>query len=179
MNLLEKFNAAKANHPNLSEHMDTLVRYGHECQHITEFGSGVMDGSTIAFLMARPRKLVSVDLVSPDIVHETEVLATVMGIDFVFVNANDLDLELEETDLLFIDSLHDYEHLKSQLEKYSCWVRKFIIIHDTEVHAERGQTEGHNGLRPAIDEFLNQNHDWNPHEKFTNCFGLQVLKRNG
>lgn len=179
MTLKEKFDAAKASHPNLSEHMDTLFRYGQQCQHITEFGSGVMDGSTIAFLMARPRNLVSVDLASPEAVHEIEVLATGMGIDFKFVNANDLDLELEETDLLFIDSLHDYEHLKSQLEKYSYRVRRFIIIHDTEVHAERGQTEGHKGLRPAIDEFLEQNSNWKSYEKFTNCFGLQILRRNG
>ena len=97
------------------------------------------------------------------------------------------NIEIEETDLLFIDTLHEYEQIKKELELHGNKSRKYIIFHDTECFKFRnernpdvyGQTkEDKLGIVPAIMEFLELNPHWKVHEVFTNCNGLTVLKRD-
>ena len=48
-----------------------------------------------------------------------------------FFVADTRQLEIEETDLLFIDTWHDYLQLKKELFRHSNKVKKYIILHDT------------------------------------------------
>jgi hypothetical protein len=111
-------------------------------------------------------------------------------IDFEFVIGNVLNMEIPECDLLFIDTLHNYNQLKQELSLHSNKVKKYIIFHDTVSFAysdeknadEMGmlnqiETNLPKGLWPAIEEFLYHNRDWVIWEKKPNNNGLTILKR--
>jgi hypothetical protein len=101
-------------------------------------------------------------------------------------------MEIEETDLLFIDTWHVYQQLKKEFELHADKSRKYIILHDTTTFGENGegiastninivtgQIEAipHKGLWPAVEEFLESNTKWKLKERYTNNNGLTVLER--
>jgi hypothetical protein len=176
----------------INEHILTLINYSKECEHITEMGvRGII--STWAFLAGKPKKMVSYDIQDPkewqqDIndVYET---ANQYNIDFSFIKANVLDIEIEPTELLFIDTWHAYKQLKSELSLHSNKVSKYIILHDTtsyEVTDETSYEEWGDkwvgegiGIWRAVEEFIEENSNWCIYERFRNNNGLTVLKNNG
>ena len=176
----------------INEHLQTLRRYGSECETIIEMGvRGIT--STWAFLASSPKKMVSIDFQHPSIfggnIEEVSDLAREYGIDFEFRLQNTLVCDIEECDLLFIDTWHDYLQLKSELYRHSSKVKKYIIFHDTNSFGFRNEdnyetydmgreeTNLPKGLVPAIDEFLFSNKEWYLYEKFANNNGITILKR--
>jgi cephalosporin hydroxylase len=153
----------------INEHLETLVQLARKCQTVTEFG--VRNGnSTIAFLAAEPRRLVSVDIVDCPIVRE---LAPFIGTtEFIFRQANSIEIEIEPTDLLFIDSDHCYEHLSRELTLHSPSVAKYIALHDT--HPVCGSHEV--SMWKAIGELIAAG-KFRLKEHYPNNFGLTVLER--
>ncbi len=177
MNIIkEKYESECKRHSDINEHLPTLKKYSNECNHITEMG--VRDiVSTWAFLMGNPKKLISYDINQID---ESIIKNSLVGseIDFKFILGDTTNIEIEDTDLLFIDTLHDYEQLKIELKLHGNKSKKYIIFHDTTLFGERGESIGDIGLIPAINEFIEENPHWVRHEVFTNCCGLTILKRN-
>ena len=55
---------------------------------------------------------------------------------------------------MFIDTLHDYEQLREELRLHAGKARRYVVLHDTTTFGERGETPGHRGLWPAVEEFL-------------------------
>ena len=109
-----------------------------------------------------------------------------------------MNLEFKERkfDLTFIDTWHVYGQLKRELLKFSKITKKYIIMHDTTVDAEKGETmrlgldskkqsleSGYSieeiecGLQKALNEFLFTNREWRVKEVFENNNGLTVLER--
>ena len=137
----------------INEHCPTLYALARECRHVTEFGTRT-GNSTVALLYAQPDKLVCYDMVR---FPQVELLGRLAGrTEFVFVQADVLRVEIEPTDLLFIDTRHDYEQLQEELRLQAGRVRRYIVLHDTTTFGERGETPGHIGLWPAVEEFLAQ-----------------------
>lgn len=177
MTLLELYEQRCSEKSDINEHLPTLKRYAEECDHVTEMGVRTIV-STYALLMGKPKKMVSYDIRFADTDFIKELVKD--DTEFVFEIANTLNLEMEETDLLFIDTLHNYNQLKRELELHGNKSRKYIIFHDTTTFEWGGESyEGKPevGLWPAIDEFLKENQHWEIHERFTNNNGLTVLKR--
>jgi hypothetical protein len=105
--------------------------------------------------------------------------------------------EIERTDVLFVDSWHVYAHMKRELERHHDKVGSLIILHDTTVDAEWGETlrmrrdataeasrfgypiaEVRRGVWPAVREFLEAHGDeWTLAHRWTHCNGLAVLSR--
>lgn len=127
----------------INEHLPKLREYAEKCNHITELGvRGCV--SLFAFLASNASKVVAVDILNvavPDI----EKLE--------FICADDLKIEIEETDFLFIDTLHNRDHCIKELYKHSDKVKKYIGFHDTEIFGIHGD-DGGKGLNYAIDEFM-------------------------
>ena len=48
-------------------------------------------------------------------------------IDFLFTEADVLKIEIEETDLLFIDTYHAYQQIKGEFELHGNKAKKYII----------------------------------------------------
>jgi len=167
----------------INDHLPTLKRYSDECWHITEMGIRDMV-STWAFLeslrgrsqlsfhgskIERKAKYVGIDIVYPKIsLGDVEEICKSEGVDFNFIHASSLEIEIEETDLLFIDTIHTGEQLKKELEKHAKKVKKYIIFHDTmSCEAE---------LMPMIKKFLAENKEWKVQETFENNNGLLIIK---
>lgn len=174
----------KCNDPSdINEHLPTLHRYATECPHITEMGVRWIV-STWALLAARPQKMISYDIVNPSnwnvSVEDICRMAYEEKLNYTFIQANVLEVEIEETDLLFIDTLHNYNQLKKELQLHANKVRKYIIFHDTLTYGHRDESNDGStitGLMPAIFEFLNENPHWYIKEQFVNNNGLTVLAR--
>lgn len=175
----------------INEHMPTLIEYASECDHITEMGVRAIT-STWAFLGAAPKKLISYDIEDPskwgaDINHVYNV-ARQYGLDYEFRKENVLKIEIDETDLLFLDTWHAYDQLKAELELHSNKAKKYIIMHDTTSYefkdepltsenAWEGAPPTGKGLWLAVTEFLDSNNEWELHKRYTNNNGLTILKR--
>ncbi len=158
----------------INEHLPTLKALASGCDHVTEFGvrSGL---STTALLAGRPRTLVSYDMNRQPSVARLEALARETGTAFVFVLANTLDVEIVETDFLFIDTYHVYEHLLAELHLHGNKARKYIAMHDTTAYGERGQ-DGGRGLWQAITDFIAEG-TFKVRDRYENNCGLTVLER--
>lgn len=164
----------------INEHLPTLKKYAEECDHITEMGVRWVV-STFAFMAGLPKKLISYDIDPLENwgfkTEELVELAKENGIDFQFKIANTLDLEIEETDLLFLDTDHTYHQLKGELSLHGNKARKYIIFHDTTTFEFKGMNGDTIGLWPAIGEFMSENNHWVICERFHNNNGLTILKR--
>jgi len=191
-NSLHTFVSSLISNPSdINEHIPTLIRYSKDCQHITEMGvRGII--STWAFLVAKPQKLISIDIQDPkvfggniDLVYQC---ASDLNVDFQFKLENTLNMNIENTDLLFIDTWHCYRQLKAELNLHHINVNKYIILHDTNTYAHQDEKSyeiwGDNwkahengGLWNAVKEFIADNKNWEIYEKFANNNGLTVLKR--
>lgn len=183
----------------IGEHMPLLKQLAKECPTVTEIGLGLII-STWGLLQglsentASERSYIGIDIVIPDSdnLDLASRLAEEEGINFRFVIGNDLYLEIEPTDLLFIDSMHTYCHLIHELETFSPKVRKYIAMHDTsEPWGDKDDEEytgnyseyppqydrDKRGLWPAISDFLSRHPEWSLQERHLNCHGFTILKR--
>jgi hypothetical protein len=192
MNLEEKITQLTNTPSDINEHIPTLVKYASECDYITEMGvRGII--STWAFIAGKPNELRCYDIQHPTIfggnIEEIEKICSNNMIDFKFTKANVLDIEIDYTDLLFIDTWHAYKQLKAELKLHSPKVNKYIILHDTtsyenrdevsyEMWGEEWKAEGI-GIWRAVEEFIKDNEEWSIKERYTNNNGLTILERNG
>lgn len=174
----------------INEHLPTIKQYADDCVTCTEMG--VRSGaSTWAFLNSKCEKLISYDIVKhPNI----EYIKMVCSDDsrYIFKECDVLTTEIEKTDLLFIDTLHTYNQLISELTKHSTQVLKYIILHDTVTygytdeaiynHASeviKNKYSDYKGLVPAIKHFSKTEDgvNWKLKEHYINNNGLTILER--
>jgi tetratricopeptide (TPR) repeat protein len=171
--LAELYHRSCVTPSDINEHLPVLFGLAKDCRHVTEFGTRT-GNSTLAFLAARPEKLVCYDQVR---FPQVDVLAALAGpVGFEFHRADVLARQIEETDLLFIDTWHVYKQLKEELRLHAEKVRRYIVLHDTTTFGEKGETEGHRGLWPAVQEFVAHG-EFRLKARYENNNGLTVLER--
>lgn len=189
--LIERYYKHCYKQSDMFEHMPNLRMYADECESVVEMGvRGIV--STYAFLMSKCKKLTSIDIVDPSShggnIQEVYDMAASAGIDFKFIQGDTLKLEIEPTDLLFIDTLHAYDQLIQELNLHASKAKKYIIMHDTVTFGQYGHTVEEpgmlfpniKGLNFAIQEFLEAHrNEWAYDRIYYNCNGLTVLKRIG
>jgi hypothetical protein len=179
INIEEEYQLACKCDSDINEHLPTLRRYAEQCTHITEMGTRY-GNSTIAFMSSHPRNFISYDVTPNDRIEYLQMAAKDANINFEFRNENVEQIEIEETDLLFIDTNHHQEQCYNELKLHAHKARKFIIFHDVVSFWEDGQGywkgEGH-GLKYAIEPFLVSHPEWQIAERFENNNGLLILKR--
>lgn len=176
----------------INELMPVLMEYGRLCESITELGVHIGQ-STTAFLMAQPDELRSIDFKVQPQLYELFEIARLEVDDggskpplwgyrledtyWEFCKADSRTINIPKTDLLFIDTTHEYEHLKTELERHYGQVRTWIMLHDTISYGEIGEIPDSRGIMPAIEEFLAEHPEWKmgSHLKYNN--GLMILKR--
>jgi hypothetical protein len=130
-----------------------LADLASKCEHVTELG--VREGvSTRALLWAQPLVLRCYDIDSTHQAKWDELVAVRGRTDVRFEIADSRTVDIEETELLFIDTLHVYDQLRVELERHSVKVKGYIALHDTESFRTRGEDPTKRGLWPAVEEFL-------------------------
>lgn len=177
------YDQARKHKCDVNDAFPILRRYASRCKHVTEFGTRGVN-TTYALLAAKPENLVSYDINQYSKENQTGALriAKDNGVNLTFVESDTLVAEIEQTDLLFIDTLHTYGQLSAELNRHAGKVRKYILLHDTNTWGIKDEvettTEKH-GLKLAISEFLLANPEWELREERTESNGLTVLERHG
>jgi hypothetical protein len=179
--IIEIYNRKCDEKNDINEHLPTFKKYTEGCDTVVEMGVRSVV-STWGFLAGKPKKLISIDILHPNFWNSNDLDYVIQyskenNIDFEFIQADVLNIEIPECDILFLDTIHKYEQVKNELKLHSSKVKKYIIFHDTESYRVNGENGGV-GIWPAIEEFLNSNVEWSIHEIFTNNNGLTIIKRN-
>jgi hypothetical protein len=189
--IITKYEEHCNNPSDINEHLPTLLKYAKECNHITEMGVRWVS-STWALLLSNAKKIISYDITQHKNIQTVLELTKKHNINYSFIVSDVLNVEIEKTDLLFIDTLHTYNQLTKELLLHSEKSSKYIILHDTTTfgyvdeniykHASpniKNQKITKQGLWNAVLDFLNteQGKNWTIFEKYENNNGLTVLKR--
>jgi GR25 family glycosyltransferase involved in LPS biosynthesis len=173
----------------INENLHILYDIAKECGHVTEMG--VRTGCSTRAFLNTDVILRSYDLEKDEIVSNLFEYAKKIGKDVEYFEVNVLDIEIEETDLLFIDTWHQYEQLDQELNKHSNKVRKYIAFHDTHTYALNGEKcsntssgniltdfkENPYGILPCIIEFTIKNPEWKFKVYKTNNNGMTILEK--
>lgn len=176
----------------INEHLSTLKKYAEQCETVTELGVRYAV-STWSFIEAKPKKLRCYDLDSNSYMPSDAIIresCLEYNIDYDFIAGDSLVLDIDNTDMLFIDTLHTYNQLILELNKHSKNVNKWIILHDTVsfgTHDEgiyphaseliKSKIPNKTGLINAVKEFVDKNPEWVVKEVFYNNNGLTVLEK--
>lgn len=200
--LLRQYTIHHEKTSDINEHLPVLRQLASESSSVLEIGVRSVV-STWAVLLGlsenqlNTRSYIGLDLESPpvDKINLAKSLAASNGISFKFLIENDMDTDLAVTgkvDMLFIDSLHTYCHLRYELNKFSNNVKKYIALHDTsdpwgtvddtEYHGNFSEYNSEfdcskKGLWMAVQDFLQENTNWELFKRYENNHGLTVLKR--
>ena len=202
----EHLNSLVHANTDISDHLIALKKYASRCETITELGTrfGI---STAAFLAAMPKSIRCHDLIKYEQIPPLEETAKALGIDFVFFEENDLlSQNIIESDLLFIDTMHTYKQLATELYLHAHKAKKYLVFHDVlsfgrqdqpqfapheaERHENSNIFEGdlkdfylslgdQKGLMPAIEQFLLAYPEWKVIDLNVFNNGLMVLGRRG
>lgn len=176
----DEYNRACSHESDINEHLPVLRDLAKQVSHVTEMG--VRTGVSTRSFLCEDVTLRSYDIYLWDEVSNLFNIAQAEGKDVKYIQANVLEVDLEETDLLFIDTWHCYEQLKLELILHASKVKKYIAFHDTQTYGTRSETfegrTGSNGLLPAIIEFIIDNPEWKFKIHRTNNNGLTVIERS-
>jgi len=161
MNILnEKYNLIKKNYellcinkfPNknssdIMEHLCTLYNYSKECNSVFETGvrGCISSWAFLKGLLDNNENIQTKKLFLNDInICEIDDLISVsknFNINICYEWKNNLLINLEENyDITFIDTWHIYGQLKRELDKFSNFTNKYIILHDTTIDEFEGET---------------------------------------
>ena len=134
-------------------------------------------------------------MTSYDLVQTPElsrILETIRGepFDYRFIIGDTLAIEIDEVDLLFIDTLHTYNQLRTEMKLHAGKTRKYILLHDTASfgrvdedmygrasHRVKEMKKTKAGIRTAMEDFLEANGEWSIELDVANNNGLTVLVR--
>jgi len=172
----------------INQHLPLLKGLADFCQTVTEMGvRGVV--STFAFACSSARTIRSYDINQAP--EDRLTIIENNQDDFKFYVDDVLKIDIEPTDLLFIDTLHTYSQLTAELNRHAKNVKKFIVLHDTTTFGfsdepyewqtdnirDNYQVAEQKGLWPAVIQFTADNPDWDIIKKVEYNNGLTVLKR--
>lgn len=186
----QKFEEHKNKPSDINEHLETIYTHSKECSHITEMGVRWVSSSW-SMLLSNPKKMISYDIVTHPQINECISLSQEYNINYEFKEMDVLKIQIEPTELLFIDTLHTYNQLVKELDLHSDKVSKYIILHDTThfgrideqiyAHASdeiKTKSKSKQGLMTAVEDFLtsDKGQSWEIFKIYQNNNGLTVLK---
>ena len=175
----EAFDILTRTATDINEHLPMLYYLAQQCDHVTEFG--VRTGaSTLAFLhglQGRPATLRSYDINDQYGVQDS--LTRWTRVEWTFSICSTLSItRIEPTDLLFIDTLHNYDQVRQELALHGDAARRWIVFHDTETFGTVGD-DGGRGINQAITEWLDAKPEWRIVYRTHRNNGLTVIEREG
>ena len=178
----------------LDQHGETLMKYASDCQSVGEI---TMRRESTAFLLAGLEKKcencnqctgackTTVQMHSFQVERDNLIESLKEGVknsqgrpisySDTPITPDALTPDMPPVDMLFLDT-SDSDVLKQQLDKYAANVARYIVMHDTAVHAEK-DNKGGQGLVATIRLWLKDNKDWFVHYHTDAQYGLTTLCR--
>jgi hypothetical protein len=198
----EGYNWAKNTISNVHEHIPVLETYAQKCGSVAELGIGNMITTWgllkgLRFNKKKVKKLYCVDLNGkPSSFEPIAELAKKNRITMEFTQGDSRSVSLPMVDMLFIDTTHHYGLLMKELEHHHKRVKKYIVMHNTEIDKDLSEIvrmcyyydidelqkeysikDLVTGLGPAIEDFLKAHQDWKVLKHLPNNNGLTILAR--
>lgn len=163
----------------INDALPVLRKYASMVKHVTEFGIRTAV-STTALLAAQPDRLISYDI-SLNHLFLDDLMRVKGQTNFTYHQGDTRLIDIEPTDLLFIDTQHTHKQMETELRRHSNKVGSCVIFHDTGISGYRFKDEGDTddpikGIWPAIEQ-------WSVRDGFELCYelperwGLSVFKR--
>lgn len=174
LTLDEVYETAAKTPSDINEHCPKLRELAADAEHVTEFGMRVAV-STAALLAGQPKRLVSYAAsIDP-------LAGTLTGLkgetDLEFRIGNSLTAEIEDTDLLFLDTRHTADQLYAELVRLAPKTRRRIALHDTQIFGETGE-DGGPGLLPALRRYMQEHPEWSVIYHSQANHGFTVISRD-
>ena len=143
-----------------------------DCDSYTELG--VNQGATLAAAMLQnPKKIRAYDISLKPYNFANKHFAGYAAdnsIDYIISEEDTLKCVLDPVDLLYIDTLHRYDHLTKELERHGDKAKKYIVFHDT--HAQQG-------LKQAVQEYVQFHHEWSIVTDCQDNVGFMTIQKRG
>jgi hypothetical protein len=107
-----------------------------------------------------------------------DAVDSAIQIEWQLHQADSRTVEIPECELLFIDTLHTADQLRTELTRHHGKVSKWIVLHDTETFAVHGEGGGE-GLIVGLMDFLHaqKRSEWRIINMVSYNNGLTVLER--
>ena len=188
MTLLEKYQEKLNTPSDINELLPYLHEYANKCAGGTIVELGVRTCvASYSFISSNAKVVYGYDIERQPEVYECQHLSKESGKDWRFVEADVLKVEIPECDFLFIDTFHSAEQLKRELNLHSGKAKRYIGFHDTTTFwetaetsyqsANNNQVDVNEGLKYAIEPFLQNNPQWKQILRLENNNGLTILER--
>ncbi len=174
----EAYAEACSGQSDINEHATVLCRLAAQCRRVTEFGvrDGVSSVALLAGLAAGGGRLVSYDKDSCG--KAVARLKELGGDRFRFVRGDSLEVAIEPTELLLIDTQHTGRQLFAELSRHAARVSRWIALHDTVEFGPKGD-DGGEGMYSGLCRFLLERPWWRVARHYPNQHGLTVLTTMG
>lgn len=153
----------------LDKHFDTLLEYAGRCKTVTEFSKR---RESAIVLTASGADVVSYNLEADNaavtrLAKVSPNLKTLQKMDSGTIKS------IEETEMLYISGLHTYKRLTEELRLYANSVTRYIALHVTALHGEKGE-DGGPGLLAALRKFMLDNPQWSVLYHSNEQYGLTI-----
>jgi hypothetical protein len=172
--LEEWFSTAKASPSDFHEHVQTLRELADQCESVAEIVAWGKP-STVALCASKAKRIESC---SPNGDRpQWARLRELVGPRLQTTRPTDGNaIPVIPCDLLFVDTYHTGPTVYGQLKSNAESVRKYLVIHCTEIYGEAGD-DGGPGVLHGIRQFLREHTEWTAIRHDANNYGLIVLSR--
>jgi len=151
-------------------------KYAKKCDSITEFRRG-NNPTSLCFAVSRPKKLCLYN--ESGFVFKEEVGIALSECEYVSDKSRSLTIEIDETDLLHLDTKHNYDRVLSELKNHHSKVKKYILIHDYYTFGDKGDDGRFPGIKKAVSDFIDwSGNGWKIIEENSASNGLVVLEKS-
>ena len=164
-----------------SPHLPRLFQLAQECDTCVELGC--KNGASATALLAGCKG----DVWSYDILPTSRALAMRewAGDRWHYVCPQDTrTADIPHCGLCFVDAMHQYDHVRTELTRHADKVSRYLVFHDTITFGSVGAVDesgkavpGILGIRPAIDELMLRDRSWFLVRHDYHSHGLLVLQR--
>jgi cephalosporin hydroxylase len=162
-------------HRKMTAHLPRLRELATGLDLAVEFG--VRHGASSSALLLGAKHVVSFDTVQRRRALHLQFLA---GDRWEYRIADSATVTIPACDLLFIDSLHTYEHCDAELRAHARSVCRYLVFHDSIGYGSVGEPVKRKttlGIRPAIDALMIRDRSWRIAAHYLDSSGLLVLER--
>lgn len=164
----------------LDEHMPTIQEYADRCDHVTDLGHRRESVAALVCSKAQHVTIYNPESADPVVKKLLELIPRNKAVEIqpkkVSEAVHTVTEDIDDTDLLFVDTLMTFDRITRVLERFAPKVRKYIIIHDTKLFMQKGE-DGGPGIMFAVRSWLRNDPQWFPVYLTDNQYGLAVYSR--